>query len=134
MQHNITLLEEEFKKIESGNRHIITRDNSLFAIEDILTIGLSGHREQMVFVIENIERKRLFKGWCLLEFKNVGDFFKNSVPEMILNEGNIVPQNFPGVIPTRFEGKPPYPDDFDAIRAMEKQISEASFIINPTNL
>jgi len=87
MQHNITLLEEEFKKIESGNRHIITRDNSLFAIEDILTIGLSGHREQMAFVIENIERKRLFKGWCLLEFKNIGDFFKNGVPEMILNEG-----------------------------------------------
>lgn len=86
MQHNITLLEEEFKKIESGNRHIITRDNSLFAIEDILTIGLSGHREQMAFVIENIERKRLFKGWCLLEFKNIGDFFKNNVPEMISNE------------------------------------------------
>jgi len=52
-----------------------------------------------LFIIENIERKRLFKGWCLLEFKNVGDFFKNGVPEMILNEGNVIPQNFPGVAP-----------------------------------
>jgi hypothetical protein len=86
MTHNITLLEEEFKKIESGGRYIITRDNSLFATEDILTIGLLGHREQMAFVIENIERRRLFKGWCLLEFKNIGDLFKNGVPEMMPND------------------------------------------------
>lgn len=70
MLHNIVLPQEEFKKIENGKRYLVTRDSSLYANGDELTISLSGYREQLNFTIQNIERRRLFKGWCILEFIN----------------------------------------------------------------
>lgn len=45
---------------------MLTEDKSTFSTGDELVITVTGHREQIIVTIENINRERVFKGWCYL--------------------------------------------------------------------
>ena len=58
---------------------MLTEDKSTFSTGDELVITVSGHREQIVVLIDSINRERVFKGWCYLGLRGLDDLSISNV-------------------------------------------------------
>lgn len=70
MTHNTTVTTEVFAALQGRQRHLIVKDNSLYATGDTLNANLEGTRDQLPFEIVSIEHgpssKTINGHYCLV--------------------------------------------------------------------